>query len=639
MKNDIEINANTPITAADWTTYISNKNPKVWIPIGTNECEFAGIFDGKYHSIKGMYVNTTTVGGGLFRSTAIGSNIKNIKIENSYINSAAGYVGSIVGAASGNINSVYSNATINVTDGGVAGGIVGQMCGEGTMNVGMCWFAGNIVNKNSTTGGIIGFVSQGNVSMKDCLNTGTLEGSVNSVGGLCARTFRSTDKFAMNEMTGSALGLQIINCLSTGNILSSVGWSGSVIGRIQHIQAGMNMTNVYATEESYQVSGTATTIGNGSVSSGSQNPKLIKMSKITVAGDVTVDNVKSELDKLDFNLTWGIGSQNTPELAWVNNLNVDVSWYDESKTIYTIGTKKQLYGLSSLVESGVNFKDKTINLSANITLNEGDVDTWKQNEFVGLSGWTPIGTSETEFAGTFNGNGYSIIGLYVNSEQIGAGLFRSLAVGSTVQNVKLEEAYINTTAGYAGSIAGVCSGNIVNVHSDATINATSAVVGGLVGQMHSDGTMNLTQCQFTGTITNTKGTVGGIVGFVSKGIVNMTNCLNKGTLKGAVNSIGGLIGRTFRSTTKFAMDDTAVTILGVTMTNCLNTGNILSSVGWTGSIIGRIQHIQSGMNMTNVYATEESYKVSGTATTIGLGNVLVKNQKRFQKQISQFREQ
>lgn len=621
LDRDITVNEGT---VAEWKVD-SFADLTKWTPIGTATTEFTGTFDGNYHSIIGLYINTSEVGGGLFRTTATGSTIQNLKLETCYINTTAGYAGSIVGSSSGNLVNVYSNAEINATNACV-GGLVGQMYGEGTMNLEKCWFDGSVTSTKGTIGGIIGFVSKGIVNMTNCLNTGDVTGAVNSIGGLCARTFRSTERFAMNGTAVTTLGLHMTDCLNTGNIFSSVGWTGSVIGKIQHIMSGLTMSDVYTTKESYKDGDVAKPIGDGKTTDNS-TANEVNLTDITVSATVSVDAVKDELGGLDFNIIWGIGSNKTPELAWVNNLNVDTSWYDESKNNYTISTQKQLYGVASLVESGVTFVGKTINLSQDITINQGTVAEWKTDGFAGLKGWTPIGTATTEFAGTFDGKGHSIKGLYVDWEEVGAGLFRSIASGSAIQNLKLENCYINTTAGYAGSIVGVCSGNLVNVHSDANINATSAVVGGIVGQMHSDGTMNLTQCQFTGTITNTKGTVGGIVGFVSKGIINMTNCLNKGTLTGAVNSIGGLIGRTFRSTTKFAMDDKAVTILGVTMENCLNTGNILSSVGWTGSIIGRIQHIQSGMNMTNVYATEESYKVSGTATTIGNGSVSSGSQK------------
>ena len=81
---------------------------------------------------------------------------------------------------------------------------------------------------------------------------------------------------------------------------------------------------------------------------------------------------------------------------------VDTSWYagHENETKFSIGTAAELAGLAALVNDGNDFSTKTVTLTNNIDLNN--------------KAWTPIGNSDSVFAGTFDGNGHTISGLYIN---------------------------------------------------------------------------------------------------------------------------------------------------------------------------------------------------------------------------------
>ena len=43
---------------------------------------------------------------------------------------------------------------------------------------------------------------------------------------------------------------------------------------------------------------------------------------------------------------------------------------------------------------------------------DGDIDL---TDYLGGGSWTPIGTENVPFTGTFDGNGHSITGLYINA--------------------------------------------------------------------------------------------------------------------------------------------------------------------------------------------------------------------------------
>lgn len=75
-----------------------------------------------------------------------------------------------------------------------------------------------------------------------------------------------------------------------------------------------------------------------------------------------------------------------------------------------------------------NFNLETVYLGADIVVNEGTSAEWLSNAadedntndaYV----WLPIATSKA-FAGTFDGQGHTISGLYVNTSSNSQGLFR-----------------------------------------------------------------------------------------------------------------------------------------------------------------------------------------------------------------------
>lgn len=67
---------------------------------------------------------------------------------------------------------------------------------------------------------------------------------------------------------------------------------------------------------------------------------------------------------------------------------------------YRISNGAELAYLAQLVNDGNDFSTKTVTLTNNIDLNN--------------KAWTPIGNSDSVFAGTFDGNGHTISGLYIN---------------------------------------------------------------------------------------------------------------------------------------------------------------------------------------------------------------------------------
>lgn len=156
-----------------------------------------------------------------------------------------------------------------------------------------------------------------------------------------------------------------------------------------------------------------------------------------------------------------------PTSSWWDEGNYDTSWYDNTKTEFTLSTPAQLAGLSWLVYHNIVWGNVTIRLGADI-----DLSAYR---------WVPIGdytyNESHTFWGVFDGCGHTISGMQVEGAAY-AGLF-GYAEGVDICNLTLSSTC--TISGMtAGSIVGLIStGSITNCRSDATVCGHTA--GGLAG--------------------------------------------------------------------------------------------------------------------------------------------------------------
>lgn len=140
------------------------------------------------------------------------------------------------------------------------------------------------------------------------------------------------------------------------------------------------------------------------------------------------------------------------------NGKVDTSWYTGDKESYDISTPEQLAGLAELVNKGNPFFNTTINLTEDIKLNDdSDYENWIN--YAPANIWTPIGggggpvSGYKAFAGLFNGNGHTISGMYVTTEN-NAGLFGSV-IDAAVVNVKVKNSVIHRADSCLNPIGGI----------------------------------------------------------------------------------------------------------------------------------------------------------------------------------------
>ena len=194
-------------------------------------------------------------------------------------------------------------------------------------------------------------------------------------------------------------------------------------------------------------------------------------------------------------------------------------------------------------------------------------------------GWLPIAS----FGGSFNGNGYSITGLY----SCDGGLFDVVGNGGTVQRVNMRNCLIDAGVG-VGGIANENIGSISYCNVDGVITG-GVSIGGIVG----DNRGTVFACANLSTVT-AEYFVGGIAGCSWSG--SISNCYNKGVITATStyysNDAGGIVG--FCSST--------------TLSNCFNEGRIAAYDSIWGSIVG-----YSLNNVNNCYTITDGsiYRTCG----------------------------
>ncbi|MBP3663570.1 MAG: hypothetical protein J6J03_00250, partial [Tyzzerella sp.] len=129
-----------------------------------------------------------------------------------------------------------------------------------------------------------------------------------------------------------------------------------------------------------------------------------------------------------------------------------IDWYNVNDKEFVISTEEELYEFATLSDY-YDFAGQTIKLGADIVVNEGNAEDWHKK--APTKKWQPI----TEFAGTFDGAGHSISGLYGKSTTMSMGLFSETKEGCVIRNVKLLNSYFtNNTGSGLGSILGEGTG-------------------------------------------------------------------------------------------------------------------------------------------------------------------------------------
>lgn len=165
----------------------------------------------------------------------------------------------------------------------------------------------------------------------------------------------------------------------------------------------------------------------------------------------------------------------------------------------------------------------------------------------GSLGFTPIGNSGKKYKGTFDGQNYKIIGLYINRPELtGVGLFGITDKGAVVKDLVFENANI-TGSNYVATLVGDSKSVISNIKViNSTVeakNTSDSRVGGLVGHQRD---FTIDKVYVEANVTGGK-SVGGVLGYADYTSdaptteIIISNIIAKGTVSGKDN-LGGVVG-------------------------------------------------------------------------------------------------
>lgn len=210
---------------------------------------------------------------------------------------------------------------------------------------------------------------------------------------------------------------------------------------------------------------------------------------------------------------------------------------------YIIKTAEQLAHLSFVIGAkDKDYLERYYKLGADIILNDGEIINEKGGlaaDSTKLHKWTPIGNSSVAFAGSFDGDGHTISGMFVNTTSTHNGLFGHSS--GTVQNLTVENGWVmggKYTAGVVGMLKGESLvKNVVNKSSISGTEATAGIVAATSYVLQKKG--KIEDSKNYGVIKGGK-LVAGIIASTDNGIM-VKNVENHGLIEGNYGT-GGIAG-------------------------------------------------------------------------------------------------
>lgn len=230
-----------------------------FIPIGTKDTPFNGVFDGNYCKFTGVNINQTSDNIGMF----------------GYCDNA-------------NIRNIVVHGTISSTNKQI-GGIVGQMCCGGTIE--NCAFYGNI-SGSSNVGGIVGSIENG-AKLIRCYHMGTVKGT--NSGGIAGKISVGNSVNSTNS--------NISYCYHAGGNVSGTN-SGGITGK-EEIGTLKKCTIKYS--DCFYLKNSASSATNGTTNSG-----------ILSASDTVFQNLAETLGEPY--IDGGVTNNNYPVFVWESEL-------------------------------------------------------------------------------------------------------------------------------------------------------------------------------------------------------------------------------------------------------------------------------------------------------------------------------
>lgn len=615
------------------TVYLANDinmfGSTAFAPIGTATNAFSGIFDGNGNAIRGLTVNidSSVAGNAIF--VGLFGNAKNARIQNFILDATCS-----ITQTKGDADELCS-----------AGGILAN--GENVIVY-------NVKNQANVKGALhgAGIAGRGRVTAIHCENTGTIQGG-NSAGGIFA--------FA---------ALDIIDSVNYGNVsavgASKAGKAGGLEGRQN--EAGVLYLNSYnygvITAGNLTVDGVLQKgIAGGVLGAVRANCTVYNCANFGVAGPLVTHDIYAsnryvaengyyptisgngiqDLSSVGYSAAIAAASRVDTDALIACGLAKNIEDYKHPENIYhlVIDSAADMRIFAQLINQGTRGSGRTFYLANDIDMSgyyfTGDAALKAENAITPI-GWDQIkkdgGMDTTNtvsgkdmgFAGTFDGQGYTISNLQMTSFAQAnnyLGLFGFLMPNSIVKNVILDSNTVMHTnsGGFSFKMGGLAGGatnaTVSNVWVQGRVSGIGQQSAGMIGRPSNvkfynctnsanvtaagrtggfggfASSMQLYNCRNSGNISG-----GNTAGFVAidRGTGLFVSCVNTGNVTGTTAEVGFVLG---------AMDRAYNT----TYANCFNYGKVTNNAGATDKIVGSVTNgtftMLSNISMPNNAHTDD----------------------------------
>ncbi len=461
LGNDIYIN---DTTRKNW----SSESPAVWYSLDSDNIRFMGNFDGDGHTVYGLYINEKPVDFDEKADPPV------------FAQGGAGlfpYVGAGAVIKNLHIRDAYISAPAYV------GGIVGFIPSydEGYVTVFGCSADESVTVKGQTAGGLIG---------------GGFRGLVLQYSYSLAKV-SSTVPDRTNLLIGDIWNndYELYECYSAGD------------KGFRSDYAPINFNKVYGTHPAGE-----TVILKKAQMTGSKARK--NMSDLSWGSIWYVaDGLTPQLRVISEDMLYSFVDEGAKGRVWSGKTASAFAGGDGSvSNPYLIETPEQL----ALLVSKGGSQGKYYKLIADIKLNDTKASDWQKTAKEWFSGYC-------EFSGHFDGNGYVVSGLYINTEGTYAALFPVVRYDASIKRLGVINSYVYNTGAeynhsYSAAIVGFVSYNekekdirmtMSECFADDTVSVYGFFSGGLIcGCPHP---VQLENCYFTGSL-GYEDRCGGLVG-------------------------------------------------------------------------------------------------------------------------------
>ncbi|MCF0196774.1 MAG: discoidin domain-containing protein, partial [Bacteroidaceae bacterium] len=493
---------------------------------GANDTKkFNGEFDGQHHRIKNMIINDES-------------------------NQAVGFFGFVRGTAK--IKNIIIDKSCSITGKDCVGGLIGKIQQDGNPTLIL-----NCVNEadvTSTTNAAAGIIGAGAspypfFQMYNCVNLGNITG---------VKKVACFDGYNAKSGTNS----RIWHCYSTG-VLTPVdkNLGNMFIGSYRDCNASYDLVNAGEGWQGEQVAWTtADPVASGELCWYLNNYKNDQFPNhadaVSFKQEIGVDAYPMPVPEgktVYQNATYrcdgkAIGAvyysnanestipDHTPNgkgFCGVCGQLVQTTIDKDVDGFYIIAKAADLEVFANMVNASTEVL--SAKLTANIDFADGTDETVH----------TSIGTTTNPFKGTFDGQGYTISNLVVDSPYDNAGLIGYAIGGVTVKNVTLDNTCSikgKVGVGLVGLVKGSGNTYLTNLGYEGTIShVTGGKNGGgiLGGNSGSQAKIYMTGCYMTGTVVGLSED-GAVSGWAGSNKPVVTSCWNSGTVENEGTTTAGM---------------------------------------------------------------------------------------------------